>query len=303
MSPTNEKNKKPVEWRPASTVILTREGEGGLQFYLLRRNPKSKFFPGYYVFPGGAVGSADWVGDSTVSFGDLSKDNFSRRFSWNQNIEEALAYVISAIRETFEEAGVLLVEPSESILKKLEDLRARRLGEGLPKNWFRDRVWSESWPLSFSRLARWAHWITPRLMRSHFDTRFFIARMPSGQTCLPDGRETVHGIWVGAEKALTENCTGEIPLSPPTFVTLHELLNYKDLSELEMALKTRPWGEPRFPRLVPLQDGALLLQPWDPMRYGDVNLEPGKLEDKILPAGTPFSRLWLHEGIWRPVKV
>ena len=222
--------------------------------------------------------------------------------SWNV-LNEALAYAISAIRETFEEAGVLLVEPSSSIGKKLEGLSEQRLGEGLPRNWFRDHVWSEGWPLSFSKLARWAHWITPRLMRSHFDTRFFIALMPQEQTCSPDGKETIQGIWVSPEKALTENHRGEIPLSPPTFVTLHELLEYKDLSELVKALKTRPWGEARFPRLVPLQDGALILQPWDPMRYGEVNVGVEKLEESVLPPGTPFSRLWLHRGIWRPVKV
>ena len=174
---TTDKNKKTIEWRPASTVILTREGEGGLQVYLLMRNPKSKFFPGYYVFPGGAVGSEDWIHESIDSYGDLDEGSFSRRFSWNQNVKEALAYVISAIRETFEEAGVLLVEPSDRIGKKLERICERRLGEGLPKGWFLDQVWSKGWPLSISRLARWAHWITPRLMRSHFDTRFFEKRV------------------------------------------------------------------------------------------------------------------------------
>ncbi len=139
-------------------------------------------------------------------------------------------------------------------------------------------------------------------MRSHFDTRFYVALLPPGQTCWPDGKETVHGVWVSPEKALKANYEGEIPLSPPTFVTLHELLEYKDLSELETALKTRPWGEARFPRLVPLPEGALILQPWDPMRYGEVKVDSEELEKMILPVGAPFSRLWLNKGIWRPVK-
>jgi 8-oxo-dGTP pyrophosphatase MutT (NUDIX family) len=296
--------KKTIEWRPASTVILTREGEGDLEVYLLQRNPKAGFFPGYYVFPGGVVEPDDWVKCPLEIYGDLDQESFSKQLSWNQDLKEALAYALSAIRETFEEAGVLLVDQTDRIGGELEDLCARRLGEGLSKGWFRDQVWSEGWPLSFSRLVRWAHWITPRLMRSHFDTRFYVAVLPPGQTCSPDENETVHGIWVSPEKALKANYEGEIPLSPPTFVTLHELLAYKDLSELEKALKTRPWGGgARFPRLVPLSDGALILQPWDPMRYGEVKVDAGELEEMILPVGEPFSRLWLNKGIWRPVKV
>jgi 8-oxo-dGTP pyrophosphatase MutT (NUDIX family) len=298
----NNRNKKTIEWRPASTVILVREGEGRLQVYLLKRNPKSRFFPGYYVFPGGVVELDDWVRSPIEAYGDLDQESFSKRFSWNQDLKEALAYALSAIRETFEEAGVLLVDQTDRIGKELEGLCERRLGEGLLKGWFRDQVLSEGWPLSFSRLAPWAHWITPRLMHSHFDTRFFVALLPPGQTCLPDDKETVHGIWVSPEKALTENYEGEIPLSPPTLITLHELLAYKNLSELEKALTTRPWGEARFPRLVPLSDGALLVQPWDPMRYVEVKVDSEELEKMILPVGAPFSRLWLNKGIWRPVK-
>ena len=84
-------------------------------------------------------------------------------------------------------------------------------------------------------------------MRSHFDTRFFVAFMPQDQVCLPDERETVHGIWISPEQALKGNHEGEITLSPPTLVTLQELLGYKDLSTLQRSVKTRPWGEARFP--------------------------------------------------------
>ena len=217
--------------------------------------------------------------------------------------EEALAYAVSAIRETFEEAGVLLADHKDPIREGLQGLSERRMGEGLPKGWFREWLESEGWPLTFSRLARWAHWITPRLMRSHFDTRFFAAFMPPDQACLPDDRETVHGIWISPEKGLKENHRGEILLSPPTLVTLHELLVYKDLSDLKKEVKTRLWGDARFPRLVPLTEGALILQPWDSMRYGEVKVDTKGLEKMILPTGAPFSRLWLHEGVWRPVRV
>ena len=96
----NDKKKGSIEWKPASTVILVREKEGELQVYLLKRNTKSRFFPGVYVFPGGVVEQDDWVGSPKDEYGDLDKESFSKQFSWNQNLEESLAYALSAIRET-----------------------------------------------------------------------------------------------------------------------------------------------------------------------------------------------------------
>jgi 8-oxo-dGTP pyrophosphatase MutT (NUDIX family) len=242
----------------------------------------------------------DRVGEAWTDFADL-KENFFKQLGGGLKQEDAFAYAVCAIRETFEEAGVLLADKRDSIREGLQRLSERRMGEGLPQGWFREWAGIEGWPLAFSRLSRWAHWITPRLMRSHFDTRFFVAFMPSDQACLPDDRETVHGIWISPEKGLEENHRGEILLSPPTLVTLHELLAYKNLPDLKKEVKTRPWGDARFPRLVPLTEGALILQPWDPMRYGEAKVETKVLEKMILPVGVPFSRLWLHEGVWRPV--
>ena len=298
---TEKKNS--INWRPASTVVLAREREAALQVYLLKRSGKSSFFPGYYVFPGGAVEAEDHVGSPWAEFTDMTEEIFLERLGGGLSTEKAISYAVSAIRETFEEAGVLLAVSKDHSREELQELGQRRMGEGLAKGWFREYISSGGWVLTFSQLGRWAHWITPRLMRSHFDTRFFVAFMPEDQACLPDDRETSHGIWISPEDALKGNHQAEIPLSPPTLVTLQELSAYKDLSNLQMALKDRPWGEARFPRLVPLPQGALILQPWDPMRYREVKVDVDRLEQKILPVGVAFSRLWLHQGIWRPVEV
>lgn len=297
------KVKKSIEWRPASTVILSKEEREAFLVYLLRRSKKSGFFPGYYVFPGGSVDPEDRMDETWSLIADLNQVNWLKRFGGGMTKEEAFAYAVSAIRETFEEAGVLLIDQTDTMEQGLERLRARRRGEGLPRGWFRESIEAEGWPLTFSSIAPWTHWITPRLMRSHFDTRFFVAFMPTDQVCSPDDEEMVHGIWVSPRKGLEGNHSGEIPLSPPTLVTLHELLTYEKLSDLKREAETRSWGDARFPRLVPLKEGALILQPWDPMRYGEVNVDTKKLEKMILPVGEPFSRLWLHEGIWRPVRV
>ena len=295
--------KDSINWRPASTVILVREREEEIQVYLLKRSGKSGFFPGYYVFPGGAVEAEDYVGSPSAEFMDMTQEIFIERLDGGLGMEKAVSYAVSAIRETFEEAGVLLAARKDGSREELQILGQRRMGEGLPRGWFRECLSSGEWVLTFSKMGRWAHWITPRLMRSHFDTRFFVAFMPDDQACLPDHKETSHGTWISPENALKGNHQAEIPLSPPTLVTLQELSAYKGLSNLQIALNDRPWGEARFPRLVPLPEGALILQSWDPMRYREVKVEIDHLERKILPVGAPFSRLWLHQGIWRPVEV
>ena len=98
------------------------------------------------------------------------------------------------------------------------------------------------------------------------------------------------------------NLNGHIPLSPPTLVTLHELAAYRRMEDLENALESRGWGEAIFPRLVPLKNGAVILEPWD-KHYGrdDITFDPQTLENAVLPIETPFSRIWLFEGIWRAV--
>jgi hypothetical protein len=124
------------------------------------------------------------------------------------------------------------------------------------------------------------------------------------QECSPDKEETTHGIWVTAEQGLAANLSGEIPLSPPTLVTLHELLQHKTLNELQDEVSRRGWGEPRLPRVIPVEKGAVIIEPWDPMIHEkDVGLDPAALAKLVLPVGEPFSRLWLYEGIWRPVGI
>ncbi|MDP2647426.1 MAG: hypothetical protein Q8P24_21055 [Desulfobacterales bacterium] len=298
-----ETRPRTMEWKPASTVILVREKSKALQVYLLKRSSASSFFPGWYVFPGGAVDAEDHVGGPWESNADLTGRELLKKFGPDLDMDDALAYCVSAIRETFEEAGIFLGYAKDQSQAHLEELCRLRLRTGLSKGWFWQWVVSQQWVLSFSRLSRWARWITPELMHKHFDTRFFVAVVPAGQSCMPDNRETTLGMWTGVKEALTANLRGTLPLSPPTLVTLHELLNFRGLKDLQTALATRPWGETRFPRLVPLSRGAVVLQSWDPMRNEAVNISPEGLKKAVLPVGAPFSRMWLDKGTWKPVSV
>ena len=98
--------------------------------------------------------------------------------------------------------------------------------------------------LSVSALGRWSRWITPASMTKRFDTYFFVVPVAPDQDCRPDNQETVHGMWIDPSKALVQNSQGVYPLSPPTLVTLYQLLDYKDIDHLIAESHRRPWPAP-----------------------------------------------------------
>ncbi|MFZ7111672.1 MAG: NUDIX hydrolase [Desulfatiglandales bacterium] len=296
----NERDIKEV--RPASTIILVREQEGDLQVYLLKRSRGSGFFPGNYVFPGGAVDPEEWHAESWKDCIDLSAESLLGRFGHGLDLRGIIAYGVAAIRETFEEAGVFLSRKEAGFEESLDRVCRLRSSGALGEGWFKEKVLGEGWSLSFSELFPWAHWITPEAMHRRFDTRFFLAFMPEAQKCVPDDLETVHGLWVRPEDGLRGNMEGAIPLSPPTVITLHELLAFRSLRELEKAVRTKSWGEPRRPVFVKSENGGVILEPWDPMYGQEIEIDYDRLADKVVSPGDAFSRIWLHEGIWLPVR-
>lgn len=289
------------EVRPAATVILAREHEGELQVYLLQRNKKSGFFPGNYVFPGGVLDPEDGETGLLKDHMDLDTESLSRRLGGGLDGSKAMAYAVAVIRETFEEAGVFIAEKTGGTPEDFRDICALRDSNRLFRGWIRDRVVPQGWRLAVSRLTRWSHWITPEAMPRRFDTRFFLTFMPNGQECVPDNRETVHGVWISPKNGLEGNHRGEIPLSPPTLITLFELLEYKNFDQLKKEAPNRTWGEPRLPIFIRYGGGAVIIQPWDPHYGKDIEVDPDALKEKVLPVGEPFSRIWLHDGIWRPI--
>jgi 8-oxo-dGTP pyrophosphatase MutT (NUDIX family) len=290
--------------RPAATVILTREQAGTFQVYLLKRNTNSKFMAGNFVFPGGTVEDQDRKFEVFKHHIDWSFDEIDRHLGGTLSGPEALSYSVAAIRETLEEAGVFLAHRQDQSEPKLNHIRQFRLTGNLPKDWFAKEVVSGDWQLAISALSRWSHWITPKLMNSRFDTRFLVAIMPADQFCQPDCKETVAGLWISPKEGLEGNLNGSIPLSPPTLVTLHQLLPYPDLKSLQVESQQRQWGQPVIPRLVPLANGALILEPWDPMYLDNpIAIRTEDLTDLVLAVGEPFSRIWYDGSLWKPVGI
>ncbi|MDX2501970.1 MAG: hypothetical protein QNL14_15885 [Deltaproteobacteria bacterium] len=295
---------KPANITEAATLILTREQAGRVQIYLLKRSAKSGFMAGNFVFPGGTLDAEDRDVNLFQAHSDLNPDAIASRFGGNLTAAKALAYCVAAIRETLEEAGVFLARNQENRGQKLTEACKLRLATNLTQDWFTKLVAGGNWRLSLTALSRWSHWITPESMKRRFDTRFFIAEMPADQHCRPDSRETVKGVWIGAEEGLTGNLDGTVPLSPPTLVTLHELLRYQCLEDLRAETRRRHWGQAISPRLVPLPKGAVVVEPWDPHYHErEIRIEPESLPEAILCVGEPFSRIWYDGRLWRPVRI
>ena len=287
----------------AATVILARQSGGRLQFYLLKRRGGSGFMAGLYVFPGGVVDPADEETAFWWRHIDLNPGALNSRLGGAPLTAEALLpYAVAAIRETLEEAGVLLTAPATQPALApayLKDLRARA---GRQPDFLNDAAGCGQLRLSLSGLRRWSHWITPAQMRWRFDTRFFLAPMPDGQRCAPDHVETIDGCWVTARRALEANLQNRLRLSPPTLVTLHQLLPFGDLSSLLTAVRNRPWGAPIEPRQIQFDTGAMVLEPWDPdhARKHPV-VDTSQLAHRVLPVGAHFSRIWFNGDCWWPV--
>lgn len=292
----------PVALRSASTVILVREQGGAPAVYLTQRSRKSRFMGGNYVFPGGKVD----VGDEDTAFwahkGDISREAVVRRFHDPSEELALLAFAVAAIRETWEEAGVLLADlesVGEGLLAPLLASREERAPDG---DWLRSHLVVNGGLLAYSALWPWSHWITPTAMKARFDTRFFIAFMPAGQSCRPDSHETVEGQWMTPRDALEANEQGRLNLSPPTLVTLHSLLSYETLDTLKAVLPRPDWGPVLMPKMVLPKVGAMIIQTWDPdYAAPEETLPENEADLQRLPVGAPFSRLWNDKGTWRPV--
>lgn len=287
----------------ASTVVLVKEEAcSSIKIYVTRRSLESSFMPGLFVFPGGAV--EPWDSDELLWERALDEPPHRalERVGRGLPADDARGHSVAAIRETLEEAGILLCSeaPSEQKRSLFLSKGSNSFGDG--GKWFRDLVLRTGVRLSVSRLLPWSHWITPEERPKRFDTRFFLVVMSSEETCTPDDREVTEGLWVSPEEALFKNQNGTLPLSPPTLVTLHELGILGSSGIKEILSRATDWGEPRIPRLIRTPSGPMLIMPWDPQYHQPApeGFPLGGKHEKISPF-SKFSRLLYCGGLWTPV--
>ena len=247
-----EPSENPV--RAAASVVLLRDGDSGLEVFLLKRHGLSDVLGGAYVFPGGKVDLAD----AALNI-DAHLDVPARALHAALNepdLDELGAAVlfVAALREVFEESGVLFAQaanaaPAAQAWQLLREGRA-----------FEEVLAMLSLRLEASRLHPWSRWITPAVggvIRKRFDTRFFLAAVPAGQVARHDNHEATESAWLTPRAALQQYWDGRIELAPPQIMSLAHLSRHDSVDGALAQARERP-----PPLVLPEpfeQDGARII--------------------------------------------
>jgi 8-oxo-dGTP pyrophosphatase MutT (NUDIX family) len=209
--------KPPAIPSAAATLVLLRDRPaGGPELLLIKRHTKSKFAAGDHVFPGGKVGTGDNPEDAIRWCRGLDASAAAARLG--VSTAEAVALHVGAIRETFEEVGLLLAYDDAGAFVRADAPRFAEYRAAGPEDnlAFWAMVRAERLTLATDRLVYFAHWITPEEQPLRFDTRFFVADLPPGQEAQADGYEITELRWLGPAEALAAFARGEISLRNPT---------------------------------------------------------------------------------------
>jgi 8-oxo-dGTP pyrophosphatase MutT (NUDIX family) len=258
----------PATPRPASTLVLLRNVAHGIETLLLKRSRRMGFIPGAYVFPGGAVDREDGHPGILAHLAGLSPEDAPARLRGRKGGRETAAlqqsppnaYFVAALRETFEETGILLRAPPAGCHtvpvgggSREGEIRARLLeGRYTFRQALEELAPGESTPdhpaekLDAGSLRFIGRWVTPEPEPRRYDTRFFAVQVPSGCRVEPYRGEVEEALWLTPSEVLQRNRVGLIPLVYPTLRTLEELLPFREAAE---ALKHFQGRE--FPPLLP----------------------------------------------------
>ena len=218
--------------RDAATLLLVRDTPAGLEVFMVER-PGAADFGGMHVFPGGKVDAADSTVESLCT--DLTDSLASERLGIARN---GLAFWTAAIREAFEEAGVLLGYRDDRVVD-LSDPEARdrfadhRTAIHKGELSIIDLCAREGLRLATDRVHYFSHWITPVGPPRRYDTRFFLAHMPENQEPAHHEGELEDGLWVRPADALAHQEAGKWTMIFPTLTTLRSLVRYGDVASLE----------------------------------------------------------------------
>ena len=209
--------REPVAPRPAATVLLMRDAGSEFEILMTRRSKTASFAPGAFVFPGGALDAADRA----------ARAQALARFRKSQD-DELRAFSIAAIREAFEELGILLAYDSSGRLVTQEGIE--RLDRS-DQNFF-EQIERESLLLAGDSMHWYCHWITDRDLPKRFDVRFLVARIPEGQSPVADEAEQFEPTWISPREALEGHEAGRIPMIFPTIRTLRRLAESRSVDEI-----------------------------------------------------------------------
>ena len=251
--------REPVEPRNAATVIVLRGGDTGPEAYYLRRQVSMDFAAGMAVFPGGGVDPRDF--DAQVGWAGPDPAAWADRLGCDE--ETARALVCAAVRETFEESGVLLAGVSDGDV----------VADTTADDWEADRVALESRELAMTDflnrrglvlrtdlLGVWDAWLTPVFEPKRYRTWFFVAELPAGQVTRDVSSESSSVTWLPARVAADQADAGELAMMPPTYLTSMEVGTYADPAAVLEAARERS-VQMFTPTVEPLGDGWTLSMP------------------------------------------
>jgi 8-oxo-dGTP pyrophosphatase MutT (NUDIX family) len=251
----------PAPTRPAATVVLARDSADGPEVLLLRRHGRSGFAAGAWVFPGGVVDAGD------ADLGLVERVDGPTPMQWAERLglsdpAEAVSFVMAAVREAFEETGILLARLADDATNPggregLEIARRALLAEVVD---MRQIVITRSLRITGGALLYLAHWITPEPEPRRYDTRFFLARVDPDAVCTPHEAEMTESVWLTARGAVHFFESGSLKMLPPTVHTLRRLAGFRTVDEIFAALADAP-----VPTILPVMrvqgDGVAIVVP------------------------------------------
>jgi len=256
--------------RLAATVVLFREAEAALEVLLVRRHSGMAFMGGVWVFPGGGQDPADLSHPATAAVPEDIRSSCAARWTSPPSSitsAESLAMWFTAVRETFEESGILLCRSGGD---PIPPDRAKRLAErrpiaGDPPMTFAGLLARDGLSIDVPSLVPWLRWITPSVFPTRFDTCFFVAPLPDGQDCALNGEATEYR-WIAPLAAVKAWERGELALVTPTVLTLcdlaYSLERHATIRRMLQHEADRPLP-PITPKILVEETSSLVLLPWD----------------------------------------
>ena len=242
----------PAPTKPAATIVVLRDGADGMEMFMVVRHHQIDFASGALVFPGGKVDPGDYDENLLPHLTGAAADADMR------------AMQVAAIREAFEECGVLLAREGDTEdlvsgarVQALDALRTE-LNDG--KLNITDFVRNNNLTLACDRLVHYAHWITPEMMPKRFDTHFFLAIAPADQLLVHDGYESVDSVWLSPRAAMEDAASGARTIIFPTLCNIEKIADHASCADAIAATQSSgvvpvlPWTEKR-------EDGTYLCIP------------------------------------------
>jgi len=209
--------REPTPLRPAATVLLLRDGPDGIEVLMTRRSMTASFAPGAYVFPGGGIDAAD-----------AQTHTMAKRRAKQSDLH--LTQAIAAIRESFEELGILFARHADGRWANHEDIAA--IDRQAP---FAEQCQARGLTLAADQVFVLAHWITDRDLPRRFDVPFLVTRMPEGQSPVADESEQFEPVWVRPQDALNRHEAGDFFMVYPTIRTLERLKAFASVDAVLLA--------------------------------------------------------------------